>query len=126
MAKTVLLGKAPLTTIRHIGGTRSNLPAGAVAPASIDPTDAKRLIAEGYLEEVELVDDEIELEGSEELETTEGDFELITGGIDAIMADVGSDAELAQAYLARETGEQGEKRSTLITKLEAVIAASKA
>jgi len=53
----MLIGKAALTAIRLTDGRRANLPAGRAVPENIDPADAERLLAEGFLTEVEILDE---------------------------------------------------------------------
>lgn len=112
MAKTVLLGKAPLTTIRHANGSRSNLPAGAVVPSSIDEADAKRLLKEGYLIEVELVDEDTEPEP------------VGPTTIPEILAVVGDDAEKAQAFLDAELAKGDKARKGLVDSLRGIVGGS--
>lgn len=58
MAKrTMLFGKAALTCIRLTDGRMANIAAGRAVPENIDDVDAARLLDEGFLVEVELVDD---------------------------------------------------------------------
>lgn len=53
---TMLIGKAALTVIRLTNGTRANIAQGRAVPESILPDDAKRLVDEGFLEEIDVVD----------------------------------------------------------------------
>lgn len=68
--KTMLFGKAALTAIRLTDGRRANIPAGRAVPENIDQRDAARLLDEGFLVEVEVVEqiavvdpDDLEPEG---------------------------------------------------------------
>jgi hypothetical protein len=147
--KTMLIGKAALTVIRHTNGTRSNIAAGRAVPDSIDPRDADRLLAEGFLEEIEVtvVDDVETLEiptgidpmaglpaddpavtgdpASDDVVTYD-DAELdeqLDGNVGDILDAVGDDAVLAAALLERE--QQAEKpRATLVKGLQETVDAA--
>jgi hypothetical protein len=58
----MLFGKAALTAIRLTDGRRANIPAGRAVPENIDPADAQRLLDEGFLTEVEVVDQVVALD----------------------------------------------------------------
>lgn len=109
---TYLMGKAPLTVVRLSNGSRANVAAGALVPSSVEAEDAKRLLEEGYLEEVEVVDEESEIEEPAAEPTT----------IPDILADVDGDPEKAKAYLEAEREKGDDARKSLVEKLEAVIA----
>lgn len=115
---TVLVGKAPLTTIRHTNGSRSNLARGAIVPASIDKADAARLLEEDYLEEIEIVEPEADADVDPD---TDEKSEPTT--IPEIEAVVGDDPEKAQTFLEAEMAKP-KPRPSLVTKLEAVIDAA--
>lgn len=61
----MLFGKAALTAIRLTDGRRANIPAGRAVPENIDPADAKRLLDEGFLVKVEVVDAVVDLDAAE-------------------------------------------------------------
>lgn len=65
MAKTMLFGAAALTAIRLTDGRRANIPAGRAVPENIDSADARRLLDEGFLVEVEIVDEVAALDPAE-------------------------------------------------------------
>lgn len=64
MAK-MLFGKAALTAIRLTDGRRANIAAGRAVPENIDQADAQRLLDEGFLVEVEVVDQVVDLDPAE-------------------------------------------------------------
>lgn len=134
MTDKMLLGKAPLTVIRLTDGTRKNISAGAGVPASIDPADADRLVAEGFLEEVQVVDgvvDEDETvvpfddglgDGTPDEVVTYTDDELdelLAKSEGDLLDEVGDDAVLAAALLARET--DGKARKGVSAGLQEVV-----
>lgn len=119
----ILVGKAPLTTIRLRNGSRSNLAQGAIVPNSIDPSDAERLVDEGYLVYIDVVDDGSELAAAEASDAGEVRTEPTT--IPEIEAVVGNDSERAQAFLDKEMASP-KPRTSLVAKLEAVIEAAEA
>lgn len=111
MAKQ-LIGKAPLTQVRTNAGRIAFVNKGRPAPADISADDRKRLLAEGYLEEVEVA------------EAPEEDSGPNPGTAEYILAEVGDDPAKAQTALDAERTEKGDKaRKGLVEKLEAVIAA---
>lgn len=132
--KTMLLGKAPLTVIRLTDGTRKNISAGAAVPESIDAADAKRLLEEGFLEEVDVVDvdgvdtvDEDEtivpfddgLADPDVVYTDEQLDELLAKSEGDLLDEVGDDHVLAAALLAREA--DGKARKGVSAGLQEVV-----
>lgn len=137
--KTMLIGKAALTVVRLTNGTRANVAAGRAVPESIDPSDAERLLDEGFLIEIEVDDgvldidpDELEPEGPAAPDTGTGepasytddelDERLDDGSIDHVLDNTGDDAVLARALLDRENTRE-KPRPKLVKGLEDVIAA---
>jgi hypothetical protein len=118
MAK-LIVGKAPLTTIRHTDGSRANLNRGAIVPGSADPKDVKRLLKEDYLEVIEVADPEPDVE----VDADSGDAKTEPTTIPEIEAVVGTDPEKAKAYLEAEMAKP-KPRPQLVAKLEAVIDAA--
>ena len=102
------LGKAPLTVVRLADGSRANVHRGGVVPSTADLKDVARLVEEGYLAKATPAPDE-----SAGKPAT----------IDEVMTEVGDDPEKARAALEVEQARGDAARSTLIGKLEAVIAA---
>lgn len=141
MAKrTLLIGKAALTVVRLNNGTRANVAAGRAVPGGIMPSDRDRLLAEGFIERIELLDDDgvgvldidpddLEPEGP----TPPGDPDVVTyaddelderlddGTIDNVLDQTGDDALLARALLDRENTRE-KPRPKLVKGLEDVIA----
>ena len=105
------IGKAPLTVVRLADGSRANVHRGGVVPSTADPADVDRLVADGYLTQVGSTPAE---GGSEEPSKP--------ATIDEVMTEVGDDPEKAQAALKTEQARGDAARSTLVTKLEAVLA----
>lgn len=135
-AKTMLLGKAPLTVIRLTDGTRKNVSAGAAVPESILPADAERLVEEGFLEEVELLEvDDVETVTEDVVPFDDGlgdgtpddavvysdeDLdELLAKSETEILDEVDDNATLAAALLARET--DGKARKGVSAGLQEVV-----
>ena len=119
-----IVGKEALTTVRLEDGTRVNVPKDAVVPASADQDDVARLIKEGFLEEVEDVYDEDVADVTDTEVSAEE--ELLQGGVNKILEEVGEDADLAGVLLALETGDGGKDRKSLVKGLQAVIDAANA
>lgn len=144
MAKrTMLIGKAALTVVRLSNGTRANVPAGRAVPGGILPSDRDRLLDEGFIERIELLDDDgvdvLDIDPSElepEGPTPPGDDDddavvytddelderLDDGSIDHVLDQTGDDAVLASALLAREQTRE-KPRPKLVKGLEEVVAA---
>lgn len=106
------LGKAPLTVVRLADGSRANVHRGGVVPSTADPKDVARLVEEGYLAKATP-------EPAPEPDESAGK----PATIDEVMTEVGDDPEKARAALEVEQARGEAARSTLIGKLEAVIAA---
>ena len=104
------LGKAPLTVVRLADGSRANVHRGGVVPSTADPKDVARLVEEGYLAKATPAPAPDESAGK-------------PATIDEVMTEVGDDPEKARAALEVEQARGDAARSTLIGKLEAVIAA---
>lgn len=111
MASTYV-SKAPLTVVRLAGGQRVNVHKGGHVPASADPADVKRLVREGYLEKVTVVEPVAQPAPAPETSAE--------GTIKDVLAAVGEDPTKAAAAL--ETEKAGENRTTLVSKLEAIVA----
>jgi hypothetical protein len=144
MAKrTLLIGKAALTVVRLSNGTRANVAAGRVVPGGILPSDRDRLLDEGFIERIELLDDdgvdvldidpdELEPEGPNPPGEPDADAVVYTddelderlddGSIDHVLDQTGDDAVLASALLAREQSRE-KPRPKLVKGLEEVVAA---
>lgn len=106
-----LVGKAPLTQVRTSGGRVALVHKGRPAPADISDDDRKRLLKEGYLEEIEVA------------EAPEEDTGPNPGTAEYILAEVGDDPAKAQTALDAEVEERGDKaRKGLVKDLEAIIA----
>ena len=110
MAKNYI-GKAPLTMARTTEGGYVYVYEGAPVPANTDADDLKRLVDEGFLEEDK--DAPAPAPAPEKSDK-----------IDDILAEVGDDKEKAAAALEAEKA--GKNRSTLVTKLEAIISPDQA
>ena len=111
---TIIVGKAPLTTVRLTNGSLFNVPRDVPVPEGIDKDDQKRLLKEGYLTELEIVDDVVQEDDADEGPT----------GVKEILAEVGDDAEAAQRYLDAENAAK-KPRKTLVEALQKVIDAAK-
>lgn len=112
----IIIGKAALTSIRLEGGRRANVPAGNPVPGSADQGDVQRLLAEGYLEEVDLYDDALEDEPDGEPEPPPAK----PATIKEILAEVGDDPDKATAAMQAELGRGADARSTLIEALDKI------
>lgn len=123
-----LIGKAPLTTARLASGSLVAVRQGQIAPAELDTADAKRLVAEGYLAEIEEVDDEQPAEAAEPVgqppadggtppasgEDDEDDVEgILEHSVPEVLEIVGSDAELAAKVLAAEQAADAPRKGVL-------------
>lgn len=120
----MLMGKAALTAVRLTDGTRANIAAGRAVPASIDPDDAARLLAEGFLEEIEIfdpVEDLMVAAGDDDLTVDVG--KLLKGNVGDILDTVGDDAVLAAAALEAEQA-TSKPRATLVEGLQETIDAA--
>lgn len=146
MAKrTLLIGKAALTVVRLANGTRANVAAGRVVPGGIVPSDRDRLLAEGFIERIELLEEdgvdvldidpaELEPEGPTPPGGDDDDADAVVytddeldgrlddGSIDNVLDQTGDDAVLASALLAREQTRE-KPRPKLVKGLEEVVAA---
>jgi hypothetical protein len=139
----IAIGKAALTVVRLEDGRRVNVHKGRAVPSSADPEDLERLLAEDYLEVLEvadsvseddeLEDDELEDQGDDEVEDDELEDQGDDGGIDLasilehsvpeILAIVGDKVVLAAALLELEQAAD-KPRKSLIEGLEDVVAAA--
>lgn len=54
---TVVIGKAPLTLVRRKNGRTDYVYFGQPAPSDLIDGELERLVADGYLREIEVVDD---------------------------------------------------------------------
>ena len=111
---TTYISKAPLTYVRLKGGSAVHVHKGGHVPASADPEDVKRLVKEGFLEEVTL-------EESGDDDSGDGDSGR-PARVRDVLAEVGDDPEKAAAAL--EVEKAGENRPTLVSKLEEIVAKS--
>lgn len=57
-----LVGKAPLSLVRTVGGSMEYVYAGRPVPAGADPADVRRLLGEGFLVEVDSVESAAEVQ----------------------------------------------------------------
>lgn len=101
---------APLIQLRVTTGGYVHLYAGAPVPETADPAQLKQLLKEKQVVEVE-VDD-----------PADGSDSAKEATVDEVLADVGTDKDKAKAAIEAEKA--GKNRSTLLTKLQAVVDAS--
>lgn len=106
----IIIGKAALTTVRLEGGRRANVPAGVPVPGNAEEGDVERLLAEGFLEVVDLYEEpDTEDSGAGKAAT-----------IKEILAEVGDDPDKATAAMQAELGRGADARSTLIEALDKI------
>lgn len=106
MASKSYVGVAALTMARTASGGYVQIYADDPVPVGIDPDDLRRLVDEGFLAEVGEAEDSSEKKKS----------------VDEVLAEVGDDKDKAAAALEAEKA--GKNRSTLVTKLQAIVDAS--
>lgn len=111
MAKQ-LIGKAPLTQARTTAGRVVFIGRGRPAPSDLSSEDRKRLLAEGYLEEID-ADTEPEPQG-----------DGAPTSVKDILKEVGDDKAKAQEFLDAEKAKGDDARSSLVEKLEAIVGAT--
>jgi hypothetical protein len=137
----IAIGKAALTVVRLEDGRRVNVHKGRAVPSSADPEDLERLLAEDYLEVIEVADpdaDEDLVDDPEDDEDLVDDPDPGDGGeegegidlaailehtVPEVLAIVGDNAELAAPLLELEQAAD-KPRKGLVEGLEAVIAAA--
>lgn len=100
---------APLIQLRVTTGGYVHLYAGAPVPETADPDQLKQLLKEKQVVEVEVDDPAAADSGKEPT-------------VDEVLAEVGTDK--AKAAAAIETEKAGKNRTTLLSKLQAVVDAS--
>lgn len=122
----IIIGKAALTTVRLEGGRRANVPAGVPVPGNAEEGDVERLLAEGFLEVVDLYEEPDTEEGDDEEPDTEEEPDAEDSGagkaatIKEILAEVGDDPDKATAAMQAELGRGADARSTLIVALDKI------
>lgn len=132
----IIIGKAALTTVRLEGGRRANVPAGVPVPGNAEEGDVERLLAEGFLEVVDLYEEPDTEEGDDEepdglvwhlyRSDTEEEPDAEDSGagkaatIKEILAEVGDDPDKATAAMQAELGRGADARSTLIEALDKI------
>lgn len=103
------IGVAPLTMARTTAGGYVSVYAGNPVPGGVTSEDLKRLLDEGFLGE-----QEAPVESD-----TSGDSK--PAKVEDILAEVGDDKTKAAAALETEKGLGDKARSTLVSKLEAIV-----
>lgn len=112
MSSKQYTGIAPLTMARTAAGGYINILKGDPVPDSIDVEDRKRLVREGFLDEVKAT------------EPTDGDDSIgKSDKVADILAEVGDDKDKAKAALETEQAKGDAARPTLVEKLQAILAA---
>lgn len=112
----IIIGKAALTTVRLEGGRRANVPAGFPVPGNAEEGDVERLLAEGFLEVVDLYEEP----DTEEEPDAEDSGAGKAATIKEILAEVGDDPDKATAAMQAELGRGADARSTLIEALDKI------
>lgn len=112
----IIIGKAALTTVRLEGGRRANVPAGVPVPGNAEEGDVERLLAEGFLEVVDLYEEP----DTEEEPDAEDSGAGKAATIKEILAEVGDDPDKATAAMQAELGRGADARSTLIEALDKI------
>lgn len=112
----IIIGKAALTTVRLEGGRRANVPAGVPVPGNAEEGDVERLLAEGFLEVVDLYEEP----DTEEEPDAEDSGAGKAATIKEILAEVGDDPDKATAAMQAELGRGAAARSTLIEALDKI------
>jgi hypothetical protein len=106
----LLFSTVALTVAKNRSGSQVYLYRGqGIESASLDPDDAKRLVEDGFLEERAAV------------ESDDADSGDKPATVKEILADVGNDPEKAAAALDVEKARGDDARSSLVTKLEAIV-----
>lgn len=116
----IIIGKAALTTVRLEGGRRANVPAGVPVPGNAEEGDVERLLAEGFLEVVDLYEEPDTEEGDDEEPDAEDSGAGKAATIKEILAEVGDDRDKATAAMQAELGRGADARSTLIEALDKI------